>query len=95
MKIDIRKHNPIVYILRYLTIIPFSFIIWLVCSLIILFTGTCFGKHKVTRFKVWRIRKLTALKLWFFHNFRWLCEWLDIADYLNWIDKKFNKNRIE
>jgi hypothetical protein len=80
-------------VLRGLVVLVFGIIVSVACILIRLITMTYTDKHKITRFKIWRIRKLTGLKLWFFHNFPDVCRFLDIHGYLAMIDKKFTKGR--
>jgi hypothetical protein len=86
-----RNRSLIWNFLRGIITAVFGGIVALVCVLIRAVSLTNFDGHKVTRFKIWRIRKLTGLKLWFFHNFPEACKFLDLYGYLKILDKKFNK----
>ena len=79
---------------RVLCIALFGLVVTIICILIRLVTLTTFDGHKITRFKVWRIRKLTGLKLWFFYNFPDVCRMLDLYSYMVLLNKKVGRRRI-
>lgn len=61
------------------------------CFLIKLFTFT-WGKHgKVTRYKIWRIRKFTEFKIWLYENHRTFCMMIDREVEFAYIRRKFKR----
>lgn len=69
--------------------LSFNIVLGAVCSLIYLLTFAWADKGKVTRFKVWRIRRFTRLKIYAYRKMPRLCKYFGIYSYLKDVEKKF------
>lgn len=73
----------IMIIVRFLTLLPIS-----VGALVVgFFTGTLRTDHKLTKFKIRRIKFFYRCKLWVYRHMLWFCRLTNTEDYFQYYDR--------
>ena len=81
-------------LMRMVCTLMFGIVVSFVCLMIRILTFTFKDGHKVTPFKIWRIRRFTALKLLFYRKMPGVCRWLRLSGYLENLNNRVGrKNR--